>query len=219
MGVDLAPAAAADLVALLDRMAVEPQNLTAIEDVRDGVERHLADSLAAAGLPLLAGERSVVDLGSGGGFPGIALAIARPGLAVTLVESEKRKAEWLRRASAGLPNVRVVADRSESLATAERERFAVATARALGPLPVVLELAAPLLAPGGTLLAWRGQRAAEEEARGVMAAAALGLEPGAVHPVRPFPGAARHLHEYVKTGPTPARYPRRPGRAAKRPLA
>jgi len=219
MGVDLAPAAAADLVALLDRMAVEPQNLTAIEDVRDGVERHLADSLAAASLPLLAGERSVVDLGSGGGFPGIALAIARPGLAVTLVESEKRKAEWLRRASAGLPNVRVVADRSESLATAERERFAVVTARALGPLPVVLELAAPLLAPGGTLLAWRGQRAAEEEARGATAAAALGLEPGAVHPVRPFPGAARHLHEYVKTGSTPARYPRRPGRAAKRPLA
>jgi len=219
MGVDLDPAAAAALVALLDRLALEPQNLTAIDDVRDGVERHLADSLAAVPLPAVSGAERAVDLGSGGGFPGIPLAVAHPALSVTLVESERRKADWLRRASAGLPNVRVVPERTETLATAERERFAVATARALGPLPVVLELAAPLLAPGGTLVAWRGTRDADEEARAATAAFELGLEPAAVHPVSPFPGARRHLHEYVKIGPTPARYPRRPGRAAKRPLA
>ncbi|MGB1526952.1 MAG: 16S rRNA (guanine(527)-N(7))-methyltransferase RsmG, partial [Miltoncostaeaceae bacterium] len=95
---------------------------------------------------------------SGGGFPGLALAAVLPDVPVTLVESERRKAAWLVRASAGFPNVRVVADRSETLARAERDAHHVVTARALGPLPVVLELAAPLLAWRGRLVAWRGRR-------------------------------------------------------------
>jgi 16S rRNA (guanine527-N7)-methyltransferase len=219
MGVPLPGGAAGALVALLDRIAVEPQNLTAIDDVTAGVDRHLADSLAGLALPVLRAAPAVLDLGSGAGFPGLALAAARPELAVTAVESEGRKAGWLARASAQFPNVRVVAERSETLALRERERWPAVTARAVAPLPAVLELAAPLLSVGGTLVVWRAGRAPQEEEAAGRAAAVLGLEPGPVTAVRPFPGARRHLHEFVKHAPTPARFPRRPGRASSRPLA
>jgi 16S rRNA (guanine527-N7)-methyltransferase len=219
MGVAITPEAAGTLVSLLDRMTLEAQNLTAIDALEAGVDRHLADSLAGLSVPELAGASACVDLGSGGGFPGLALAVARPGLAVTLVESERRKADWLRRAAADFPNVRVVADRSEHLASAERERYPVATARALGPLPVTLELAAPLVAPGGSVLVWRGDRAdPAAEATAARAAHELGLEPDEPVRVAPFPGARRRLQLFRKVRPTPPRFPRRAGRAAARPL-
>lgn len=214
-----APAAAA-LIALLDRIALEPQNLTAIEGIEDGIDRHLLDSLAALAHPRLAGAPGAVDVGSGAGFPGLALAAARPELAVTLVESERRKAEWLRRASADFPNVRVVADRSEHLAADAREAFPLALARALGPAPVALELTAPLVAVGGAVLLWRGDASDPGEAADTAAAAELlGLEPEAPMAARPFPGARRRLQSFAKARPTPPRYPRRAGRAASRPLA
>ena len=219
MGVTLAPDAAARLVALLDRIALEPQNLTAIEGVEEGVDRHLADSLAGLRLPEVSSAPACVDIGSGAGFPGLALAIARPDMAVTLVESEKRKADWLRRASAEIPNVRVVADRSEHLAASERETVPLATMRALGPLPVALELAAPLVAVGGCVVAWRGDDDDPEgEADAAWAARELGLAPRDPVPSQAFPSSRRRLQVFDKTAPTPRRYPRRPGRAAKRPL-
>jgi 16S rRNA (guanine527-N7)-methyltransferase len=220
MGVELTIGAAAALVALLDRLSLEEQNLTSVEGLEPGIDRHLADSLAALALPAVAEASSAVDLGSGAGFPGLPLAAARPGMQVTLVESERRKADWLRRASEPFSNVRVVADRSEHLAARERERWPLATARALGPLPVVLELAAPLVAPGGTLVVWRGDTAPTplERAGAARAAAELGLVPGPETAVRPFAGARRHLLEFRKDRPTPSRYPRRAGRAAKRPI-
>ena len=219
MGLDLAPGAAAALVALLDRIALEPQNLTAIAGLEEGIDRHLADSLAGLVLPEVADAGAAVDVGSGAGFPGIALALARPEMSVTLVESEGRKADWLRRASAGIPNLRVVADRSEHLASVERETFPLATVRALGPLAVSLELAAPLVAVGGAVVAWRGDDAdPEAEAAAARAADLLGLEPCPPVAVTPFPGARRRLQVFHKAAPTPARFPRRPGRAATRPL-
>jgi 16S rRNA (guanine527-N7)-methyltransferase len=219
MGVELSPAIAAALVGLLDRIALEPQNLTAIESLDDGIERHLLDSLAGLSLPVVAGARALVDVGSGAGFPGLALAAARPDLVVTLVESERRKADWLRRASAGARNLRVVADRSEHLATAEREAYPLAVARALGPLPVALELTAPLVAVGGAVVLWRGDASdPATEAAAARAARELGLEPAPPVPVTPFPGARRRLQVFAKAAPTPSRFPRRPGRAAKRPL-
>lgn len=219
MDVSLSRGAAAALVALLDRIALEPQNLTAIDGLEDGIDRHLADSLAGLTLPQVSEASSSVDIGSGGGFPGLVLAIARPEMSVTLVESERRKADWLRRASAAIPNVRVVSDRSEHLATLEREAFPLATMRALGPLPVALELAAPLVSVGGAVVAWRGDGAdPRTEAAGLRAAEELGLE--ATEPVLSgaFPGARRRLQVFVKVSSTPSRFPRRPGRAAKRPL-
>lgn len=219
LGITVSPAAAAALVGLLDRMAVEPQNLTSVDVFADGVQRHLVDSLAGLVLESVRTATSIVDLGSGGGFPGLPLAMACPECAVTLVESEGSKAEWLARQAADLPNVRVVADRSEHLGMREREAWQVATARALAPLPVLVELAAPLVALGGTLVAWRGPRDLDEEGRAARACDVLGLEPGPVTPVSVSAAADRHLHEYRKVRPTPDRFPRRPGRAAKRALA
>jgi 16S rRNA (guanine527-N7)-methyltransferase len=98
-------------------------------------------------------------------------------------------------------------------------RCDVVTARALAPQPVVLEYAAPLLRMGGTLVDWRGRRdeAAEEAAQ--RAAALLGLSRAEIRRVIPFEGASdHHLHVFVKTGETPARFPRRAGIARKRPL-
>ncbi len=218
MGVPLTLDAAGRLVALLDRMSVEPQNLTAIDVHETGLDRHLADSLSGLVLDVVRGADTIVDLGSGGGFPGIPLAIACPECAVTLVESERRKAGWLARATADLPNVRIVGERTETLAREERERWSVATARALGSLATALELAAPLVAYGGTLVVWRAARNPEDEASAARACHQLGFAPGPVTAVHPVAGAERHLHEFRKDAPTPNRFPRRPGRAAKRPL-
>lgn len=219
LGVGLDDDVAARLIALLDLIALEPQNLTAIDGIDDGIDRHLADSLAGLTLPEIASATASMDIGSGVGFPGLALAIARPELSVTLVESEGRKAGWLGRASATIPNVRVVSDRSEYLAVREREAVPLVTMRALGPLPVALELAAPLVCVGGTVVAWRGDDGEPAtEAAGMRAAEILGLSPHAPVAVSPFPGARRRLQVFDKIAPTPARFPRRPGRAAKRPL-
>ncbi len=219
MGVRLDPAPAAALMSTVTAMLAEPRNLTAIRNVADAVDRHLADSLSALALPEIARAESFLDLGSGAGFPGLALAAARPELAVTLVESKGAKAEWLRRASAQFPNVWVVGDRSERLALRERERWDIVGARALGPLPVTLELAAPLVRVGGHVAVWRGESDAAAEASGDAAAARLGLDAGSPRPTRPFPGASRHIRIFRKARRTDDRFPRRPGRAAKRPLA
>jgi 16S rRNA (guanine527-N7)-methyltransferase len=217
LGVDLSPADAGALVALFDRLLCEPQNLTAIEDVSEAVDRHLADSLAGLARPELAGPE-LADLGSGGGFPGLVIALLRPDIAVTLVESEHRKADWLARASADLPNVRVVADRSESLAGREREAYRTVTARAVAPLIPTMELAAPLTAVGGHLIAWVSDVPADDPAV-IDAAASLGFGPPVLHATEPFSGSRRYLAVAAKQTACPARYPRRPGRAVARPLA
>jgi 16S rRNA (guanine527-N7)-methyltransferase len=219
LGVDLAPATAGALISLLDRIELEPQNLTSITGITEGVERHLLDSLAGLVVPAVRSAGAILDLGSGAGFPGIPLAMARPEVAVTLVESERSKAGWLARASVSCPNVCVVAERSEDLARRARERWPVVTARAVAPLPVTLELAAPLVAVGGEVVVWRARPEAAEEAAAATAAAELGLVPEPPVTVNPVPGAPRALHRFRKTSPAPARFPRRPGRAAKRPLA
>lgn len=213
------PATAARLVALLDRIALSPQNLTAIDDTWDAVDRHLADSLAALTTPEVCRASSLVDIGSGAGFPGIVIGIADPRVAVTLVESERRKAEWLQRASADLTNVRAVHGRSEQVVAGARERWDVATIRAVAEAPAALELAAPYVAVGGSAVLWTGPRDREIEDRAALAGAELGFERGDARLVPAVPGAERNLLVFRKHRPTPERFPRRPGRASKRPLA
>jgi 16S rRNA (guanine527-N7)-methyltransferase len=186
----------------------------------DAVDLHLSDSLVALDLAEVRAAGTLADLGAGAGFPGLALAVALPRARVYLVESVGRKCDFLRRAAdaAAVANVEVVHARAEEWSEGG-EACDVVTARALAALPVVAEYAAPLLRPGGTLVAWKGRREEAEERDGAHAAGELGLEVVDVRRVEPFPGARdRHLHLLRKAAPTPDRFPRRPGRAAKRPL-
>ena len=203
------------LIALLEALASEADPPTTVSDP---VDEHVADSLS--GLPHLGSPARIADIGSGIGFPGLALAAALPSSQVTLIESQRRAADVAERLriAAGLRNAHVVNERVESLSL--RESFDVVTARAVAPLAVLVEYAAPLLADGGQLVAWKGARDEVEELGGVEAGRIVGLSPVRVVPVTPFPGAhSRHLHFYAKTAPTPDRFPRRPGMARKRPLA
>lgn len=165
-------------------------NLTAIRDPREMVTKHLLDSLAMA--PFVgpaAGVTTLADLGTGPGLPGIPLAIAHPTLRVTLVESNGKKARFMREAlrQLGLRNAEVAESRIEAL---DRPgAFEAITARALATLPLILELGGHLIAPGGALLAMKGARPDEE-----IAALPAGW---AVRSIRPLtvPGldAERHL--------------------------
>ncbi len=181
---------------------------------------HVADSLAGLVLDEVRAAREVADLGAGAGFPGVVLAAALPEARVALVESVGRKCAFMQRIvqAAGLANARVVCARAEAWPDG-LGRHDLVTARALAPLGVLAEYAAPLLRVGGALVAYKGARDPGEEADAVRAAAALGLEPRTVRRVTPFPGAEqRHLHVLAKVAETPARFPRRPGMARKRPL-
>ncbi|GAB3736868.1 16S rRNA (guanine(527)-N(7))-methyltransferase RsmG [Luteimonas pelagia] len=139
-------------------------NLTAVRDPADMVGRHLLDSLALAPhlAPIAARGGRLADLGTGPGLPGIPLAIALPGLRVTLVESNGKKARFLREAvrTLGLGNATVAESRIEALAAPGA--FDVLTARALATIPRILDLGGHLLAADGRLLAMKGQRPDEE---------------------------------------------------------
>jgi 16S rRNA (guanine527-N7)-methyltransferase len=213
------PTAAPDqLRTILDLVQAEPTSITTVRDPERGVDIHVSDSLAGLAVPALREARSIADLGSGGGFPGLALAVALPDAEVTLVESVGKKTKFLRRAAdaAGLRNVRIVNARAEAwrdgLATQD-----IVTARALGPLNVVVEYAAPLLREGGSFVAWKGKRDPSAEADGLMAAEIVGLEDAEPLPVDSLYGD-RHLYVYLKVRETPAEFPRREGMARKRPL-
>ena len=173
-------------------------------------------------MPLLAGhdhDASLVDLGSGGGFPGIPLAAALSGLRVTLVDSIGKKAAFLRAVTTATElagRVRVETARAESLAAdpAHRGVAAVVTARAVGALADLIELAMPLLEPGGRLIAWkrgdlRSDLATELASAGA-AAEGLGAGQPVIHDVPVARLAGHRLIEIRKVQPTPSRYPRDP---------
>jgi len=182
-----------------------------------------ADELIADSLVLLEhlGEaEKVVDVGSGGGLPGLALKIARPGLSITLVEADQAKAAFLVRACAALAlhDVEVVARRAEDVGrdALYRESFDVAVARALAPMPVLVELCLPLVRLGGRLLA---QKTETEDLDG--ATRAIDVMGGALNRVVAAPSSARHAGTVVivdKVRPTPPAYPRRAGVPSRKPL-
>ncbi|MFN8160398.1 MAG: 16S rRNA (guanine(527)-N(7))-methyltransferase RsmG [Solirubrobacterales bacterium] len=206
---------------LLALLAAEPASISSVTDPERAWSVHVADSLAGLEVPELRNASRIADIGSGGGFPGLVLALALPAAAVDLIESVRRKCDFLRRAveTAGAANARVACDRAERLAAgAGRERYGAVTARAVGRLATLAELASPLLAEGGVLVAWKGRCDPGEEAELRRASAELAMEPEGVLEVRPYPASRhRHLHVVRKAGPTPPGLPRRPGMAAKRP--
>jgi 16S rRNA (guanine527-N7)-methyltransferase len=214
--------AAEPLGRVLAALRAEPDPHTTVP-VEDTVDVHVADSLAALEVDDLRRASRIADVGAGAGFPGLPLAVALPEAGVDLIESSLRKAAVIRRLAdaAGIQNARAVPARAEDWAAGEgRAAYDAVCARAVAALPVLVEYAAPLLVEGGVAVAWKGRRDRGEEERGEIAASRLGLELVEVRPVEPYPGSRdRHLHVYRKLRPTPDGFPRRPGIAAKRPLA
>jgi 16S rRNA (guanine527-N7)-methyltransferase len=205
---------------LLDLLLSDPLAPTAIRDPGGALRDHLADALVALELPELRDAGCLLDIGSGPGIPALPLAATRPKLAVTALDSQARKTTFVQRAisTMGLSNAQAVTARAEAW-PAGIGRFDLVTARALAPLDVVAEYAAPLLQLGGTMIAWRGRRDSAGEDAARRAAGMLGLEEDRVVRVFPYPGAEhRHLHLLRKVAITPDRFPRRPGTAGKRPL-
>lgn len=217
----LDPAARLSLEKVLELLAEERASVSSVTERERAWRVHVADSFTGLEIPALREASSIADIGSGAGFPGLALAVALPGTRVDLIESVGRKCDFIRRAidAAGIDNARVLNTRSEELAGSEgREAYAAATARAVGRLSTLAELASPLLAEGGVLVAWKGRRDPEEEAQLDRAAEGLAMRAEEIRSVGPYAGSEhRHLHSLRKVGPTPPDLPRRPGIAKKRP--
>jgi len=183
---------------------VATPGLTSLRDPGEARRVLLDDALR--GLELVRAESGpVVDVGSGGGTPGIPLAVSLPDREVTLLEAERRKCDFLRRWEAELPNLRVVWGRAEEQPT---DAYGAAVAKALAPPPTAAEWCLPLVRPGGAAILWVGPSAERERVARVAARLAGELEDA--------PGGFLLLR---KTGPTPPGFPRRPGVAKKRPLA
>jgi len=217
---DLTPGQLEQLELVLRMLDADEHAPTAVREPARAANIHLNDSLSALELETVRRARRVADLGSGAGFPGIVLAVAVPDAEVSLIESQRRRCEFLQRVCdfAKVENARVIWTRAEEWREGSSANDVV-VARALGPAPVVLEYAAPLLRLGGSLVDWRGMRGQQEEDAATRAAAELGLRQVEVRRVEPYAGAREHhLHVYLKTRATPAGFPRRAGMARKRPI-
>ena len=219
------PETEARLRALVDEvLRVNRQfNLTAVRDPDEAWHKHILDSLQGLETGLFEGEKSVADLGAGAGFPGLALAIARPKLRLALIEATRKKCDFLRSAIEKFNlNAEVLCARAEAVGQGRerREAFDVVTARAVGSIGEVCELALPLARVGGHVVLWRGQWARQEIAAVQGALQTLG---GACHEIRPYqlPGHEMTYHLVVldTIAPTPAKFPRREGLPKHQPLA
>jgi 16S rRNA (guanine527-N7)-methyltransferase len=231
LGLDLT----AEQLRLFDRYAVSllsagrRAGVTAIATRERVEQRHFIESLSVAKALLDAGviektsESRVIDVGTGGGFPGLPIKILLPQLRLTFLDARERTTAFLRELlrSLGIDGVEVVTARAEDAGRdpAYRERFDVVLARAVAPLPVLLELALPLLHLGGHLATPKGSGALREIAASERALDVLG---GGIVSSEPLevPGSVHNQRLVVvrKVDPTPARYPRRAGIPKKRPL-
>lgn len=220
-GVPLGPAHRAKLTRVLELLEQERASVSSVTDPQRAWRVHIADSLTGLEIAELREARRIADIGSGAGFPGLPLAVALPSAQVDPIESVGRKCEFMRRAiaAAGIANARVLDARSEEIASGEaRESYDAVTARAVGRLSTLAELASPLLREDGVLVAWKGKRDANEESQLGRAADQLAMRPERILHVGPYAGSEhRHLHVIRKAGPTPPDLPRRPGMAKKRP--
>jgi 16S rRNA (guanine527-N7)-methyltransferase len=212
------------LIAYVEELILANQrmNLTAITDPEEVAVKHILDSLAAALAVELAEGMTLLDVGSGGGLPGIPLKIFQPGLILTLMEASRKKAEFLEAVCTRLfpEGWQVVWSRAEDAGRGPlRESFDLVTARAVAPLPVLAEFCLPLVRVGGRFLALKGPDGERELEDGARAIEVLGGRPEkTIRVVLPRDAGERLLIAIEKTGITPAKYPRRAGIPEKRPL-
>ena len=198
-------------------------DLVADAEETELLDRHLMDSLTVLKTGLLDGAETLIDVGTGAGFPGLVLALARPDMRVTLLDSQQKRLSFLREAAdrTGAGNVTLVHARAEDGAreAALREAFDIAAARAVAPLNVLCEYLLPFVRTGGRMLCWKGPSLREETEAGRRAAFLLGgrLEEPVAAPV-----AGRDWEHVilpaVKTGKTPKIYPRKAGTPKAKPL-
>jgi 16S rRNA (guanine527-N7)-methyltransferase len=212
--------------AIVAAVARDEHAPSSVRDPAGAWNVHVADSLAGLEFDDLRAAPAIADVGAGAGFPGLPLAVALPGARVDLIEATSRKCQFIERtiAAAGIANARVICRRSEEWAESPppdggREAYSAVTARAVGRLATLAELASPLLAADGVLVAWKGRRDPDEEAELERAAGRLAMAPAEVRWAGPYAGS-RHRHLYLmrKQGATPDGLPRRPGMAKKRPF-
>ena len=217
----LGPEQRAQLTRVLELLKQERASVSSVTEPDRAWRVHVVDSLTGLEVEPLREARRIADIGSGAGFPGLALAVALPQVEVDLIESVGRKCEFMSRAiaAAGIANARVLNARSEDLAGGEhRERYDAVTARAVGRLSTLAELASPLLRENGVLVAWKGKRDPDEERQLENAAEQLAMRPERILDVGDRAGSRhRHLHVIRKAAPTPSDLPRRAGMAKKRP--
>jgi 16S rRNA (guanine527-N7)-methyltransferase len=201
-------------------------NLTAVRDPQEAWIKHVLDSLQGLQSGCFEGEHRVVDVGAGAGFPGLALAAARPNLHVTLMDSTRKKCDFMQATAQKLGlNAQALCERAEEVGQnpLHREQFDVATARAVGSLSEVCELTLPLLKVHGQLILWRGQNARRELLEAKKAIARLGGQAStredALLPYS-LPGHDLTYHIVVihKVKPTPPQFPRRVGMPKQQPL-
>jgi len=206
----------------LELLGKERASVSSVTEPGRAWKVHVADSLTGLMVEDLREASRIADIGSGAGFPGLVLAVALPRSQLDLIESVGRKCEFIQRAisAAKIGNARALNERSEGRAAGKgREAYDAVTARAVGRLSTLAELASPLLREDGVLVAWKGKRDPDEEEQLLNAAAELAMQPEAILPVGPYAGSEhRHLHVVRKSGPTPQKLPRRPGLAKKRPF-
>ena len=198
-------------------------NLTALTAPEDVAVKHIIDSLTAYDAALFDGARTLIDVGTGAGLPGIPLAVYAPHLTVTLLDSLNKRVRFLTEviAAMGLQNVRCIHARAEEAArTAEhRAAYDIVVSRAVARLPVLLEYTLPFVRVGGTLLALKGRAYAEEQQEARRAAEVLGGGRITARPVH-LPGLddVRAILTVTKERQTPAAHPRGGGAPARRPL-
>ena len=226
LDIALGPSEVERLAAMYDALVEwnERVNLTSVVEPRAAAIRHVVDSLTcvlAGGFPEA---HSCVDVGSGAGFPGLPLAIHCPNVEMTLVESVAKKTSFLEYVAGllGLPNVRIVQSRAEELGRDEtyREGFDIAVSRGVADLAVLLEYCLPLVRVGGRFIAMKGPDVADEISRAGAALRELGGRVSRVLGVELPEDMGKHTLVLVeKVSPCPARYPRRAGVPAKRPIS
>ena len=198
-------------------------NLTALTAPEDVAVKHIIDSLTAYDAALFDGARTLIDVGTGAGLPGIPLAVYAPHLTVTLLDSLNKRVRFLTEVTAamGLPNVRCIHARAEEAArtTEHRAAYDIVVSRAVARLPVLLEYTLPFVRVGGTLLALKGRAYAEEQKEARRAAEVLGGGRITARPVH-LPGLddVRAILTVTKERQTPAASPRGGGAPTRRPL-